>query len=57
VVDGLEEDIDQMEHAMFGGGENLTEQIYVLKTEINDVYRAPTTSTGSRRRSSPSATS
>ena len=40
VVDGLEEDIDQMEHAMFAGGENLTEQIYVLKTEINDVYRA-----------------
>ena len=39
MVDGLEEDIDQMEHAMFAGGENLTEQIYVLKTE-NDFYRA-----------------
>ena len=25
---------------MFAGGENLTEQIYVLKTEINDGYRA-----------------
>ena len=40
VIDGLEEDIDQMEHAMFAGRENLTKQIYVLKTEINDVYRA-----------------
>ena len=87
VVDGLEEDIDQMEHAMFAGGEKLTEQIYVLKTEINDVYRAvhplltpvdalergafqpvdpallryfrdiTDQSAGSRRRSSPSATS
>src|SRR5262249_11995566 len=36
----LEEDIDQVERAMFAGEENLTERIYDLKTEINDVYRA-----------------
>ena len=29
-----------MERAIFGGGENLTEQIYLLKQEINEVYRA-----------------
>ncbi|HMJ00471.1 MAG TPA: magnesium and cobalt transport protein CorA [Gaiellaceae bacterium] len=40
VLDGLEEDIEDVERAIFGGGENLTEQIYLLKQEINEVYRA-----------------
>ena len=40
VLEGLEEDIERLERAMFSGQENLTEQIYVLKEEINDVYRA-----------------
>lgn len=40
VVEGLEEDIDQVERAMFTGEEGLTERLYLLKTEINEVYRA-----------------
>ena len=40
VLDGLEEDIETLERAIFSGQENLTEQIYVLKEEINDVHRA-----------------
>ena len=40
VLEGLEEDIENLERTMFSGEENLTEQIYVLKEEINDVYRA-----------------
>ena len=40
VLDGLEEDIEQIEQTIFAGGERLTEQIYMLKAEINEVYRA-----------------
>lgn len=40
VLVGLEEDIEAVEQAIFGGEENLTEQIYLLKQEINEVYRA-----------------
>ena len=41
VVEGLEEDIDQVERAIFAGQEeDLTERLYLLKTELNDVYRA-----------------
>jgi magnesium transporter len=40
VVEGLEEDIDQVEGAIFAGEEGLTERLYLLKTEINEVYRA-----------------
>lgn len=40
VLEGLEEDIDGVEQAIFAGKENLTEEIYELKQEINEVYRA-----------------
>jgi magnesium transporter len=40
VVDGLEQDIEDVERAIFAGQEELTEQIYVLKREINEFYRA-----------------
>jgi magnesium transporter len=40
VLEGLEEDIEDVEHAIFAGEESLTERIYQLKEEINDVYRA-----------------
>ena len=40
VLDGLEGDIEEVEQAIFAREENLTEQIYLLKTEINEVYRA-----------------
>jgi magnesium transporter len=40
VVDGLESDIDDAERAIFAGREELTEQIYLLKQEINEFYRA-----------------
>jgi magnesium transporter len=40
VLDGLEVNVEDIERAIFGREENLTEQIYVLKREINDVYRA-----------------
>jgi magnesium transporter len=40
VLEGLEEDIETVEQAIFAGQENLTEQIYLLKQEINEVYRA-----------------
>jgi magnesium transporter len=40
VLEGLDEDIDQVEQSIFAGEENLTERIYMLKTEINEVYRA-----------------
>jgi magnesium transporter len=39
-VDGLEQDIEELERAIFAGHEDLTEQIYVLKGEINELYRA-----------------
>jgi magnesium transporter len=40
VLEGLEEDIEDVEHAIFAGEESLTERIYQLKEEINEVYRA-----------------
>jgi magnesium transporter len=40
VVDGLESDIEDIEQAIFAGREDLTEQIYQLKQEINEFYRA-----------------
>jgi magnesium transporter len=40
VVAELERDIEEIEEAIFERGEDLTERIYVLKREINEVYRA-----------------
>lgn len=40
VVDGLENDIEETERAIFSGREDLTERIYELKQEITDFYRA-----------------
>jgi magnesium transporter len=40
VLEGLEEDLDEVERAIFAGEGNLTERLYLLKTEINEVYRA-----------------
>jgi magnesium transporter len=40
VLDGLESDIEDAERAIFAGREDLTEQIYELKQEINEFYRA-----------------
>lgn len=41
VIDGLEGDIEDVERAIFAGREQeLTERIYLLKQEINDLYRA-----------------
>jgi len=40
VVEGLEGDIEDIERAIFAGGEDLTEQIYLLKQEINEIHRA-----------------
>ena len=40
VVEALESEIEDVERAIFAGREDLTEQIYLLKTEINELYRA-----------------
>jgi magnesium transporter len=40
VVEALEGEIEDVEHAIFAGREDLTERIYLLKTEINELYRA-----------------
>jgi magnesium transporter len=40
VVAELELDIEEIEEGIFERSEDLTERIYVLKREINDVYRA-----------------
>jgi magnesium transporter len=40
VVDELERDVEEVERAIFSGREDLTEQIYELKGEINEIYRA-----------------
>jgi magnesium transporter len=40
VVEGLEADIESVEQAIFAGREDLTEQIYQLKQEMNEFYRA-----------------
>ena len=40
VIQNLERDVDEVERAIFGGREDLTEQIYELKGEMNEIYRA-----------------
>jgi magnesium transporter len=40
VVEALEGEIEDVERAIFSGREDLTERIYLLKTEINELYRA-----------------
>ena len=40
VVEDLERDVDAIERAIFAGREDLTEQIYELKGEIGEIYRA-----------------
>jgi magnesium transporter len=40
VVAELERDIEEIEDGIFAGSDDLTERIYVLKREINEVYRA-----------------
>src|SRR5207247_956944 len=40
VVEGLESEIEEIETAVFAGRDDLTEQIYLLKRQINEVYRA-----------------
>jgi len=40
VVEALESEIEEVERAIFSGDEDLTKRIYVLKTEINELYRA-----------------
>ena len=40
VVDGLENEIEEVENAIFAGRDDLTERIYLLKTELNELYRA-----------------
>src|SRR5262249_37988555 len=39
-VEALESEIENVEHAIFAGREDLTQRIYLLKTEINELYRA-----------------
>jgi magnesium transporter len=42
VVEGLADEIEDLERAVFSGGdeEDLTERFYLLKRELNEVYRA-----------------
>jgi magnesium transporter len=40
VVELLEREIEEIERAIFAGREDLTERIYLLKSEINELYRA-----------------
>jgi magnesium transporter len=40
VVDGLEGEIEDVESAIFARAEDLTQRIYLLKQQINEVYRA-----------------
>jgi hypothetical protein len=39
-VEGLENSIEEIERAIFAGQEDLTKRIYLLKTELNELYRA-----------------
>jgi magnesium transporter len=39
-VEGLENAIEEIERAIFAGQEDLTKRIYLLKTELNELYRA-----------------
>jgi len=40
VVEALESEVEEIEHSIFAGEDGLTERIYLLKTEINELYRA-----------------
>jgi magnesium transporter len=40
VVEGLESEIEALERAIFAQQEDLTERIYLLKGQINELYRA-----------------
>jgi magnesium transporter len=40
VVEGLEQDIEDLETAIFAGREDATERIYFLRREVSDLYRA-----------------
>src|SRR5262249_40696240 len=40
VVEALEREIEEVERAVFAGRQDLTERIYSLKSEINELYRA-----------------
>ena len=40
VVDGLESDLEDLERATFARRGDLIEQVYLLKGELNDLYRA-----------------
>lgn len=40
VIEGLEEDVDQVEETVFGGSPAATERIYRLRSEATDFYRA-----------------
>ena len=39
-VEALEREIEEVEQAIFAGHDDLTERIYLLKTEIDELYRA-----------------
>jgi magnesium transporter len=40
VIEALEGEIERLERAIFAGDEDLTKEIYFLKSEINELYRA-----------------
>ena len=40
VVEAIEAEIESLDQAIFGGTEDLTERIYHLKRQVNEVYRA-----------------
>ncbi len=40
VVDAMESEIEEVEQAIFAGRDDLTERIYSLKTQLNELYRA-----------------
>jgi magnesium transporter len=40
VADALERDIEEVERVIFAGQEDPTERIYLLKSEVSDLYRA-----------------
>ena len=40
VVEGLEAEIEEVERAIFAGRADLTERIYLLKIQLNELYRA-----------------
>src|SRR4051794_37127234 len=40
VVEGLESDIEEVEHTVFAGAHALTHRIYLLRREVTDLFRA-----------------